>query len=420
MIHIWRLSEGGKDNLGLCCSEDGLVLGTTPLTERQDTRFVVRKQREIERLLDRGYRDYSEQPSGLDVDRLMPGLATVASALNADDLCLACIAAVHLRLPDLPDQFARSRMEAEDVLIKSAPSDGQSVNWNPALHPRAGTPRNPGWFAPTDGSAGEATSIQTAANDDPTVRSDTSPVADGESVRLRPGPKRIDELADFVEWLANARPKDEQVIRAEIKRYFYDVGDQGSANALNSALSVVLRAGTTEDDRQKILDSLDVFTRADPAVYAQTRDAVILGTLLSAGIPSGAAADLPSAAWKLGWAARGNYFSEQLGANLPASFPVIDKWLNGVATSIKSIDLNVATYQDAARLTYRLNAYIDNLATYEGSASGVFDITPSDISGRALSLAIPKGSMTAAQKAAIEAARLRAQAFDVDLIVTEF
>jgi hypothetical protein len=88
--------------------------------------------------------------------------------------------------------------------------------------------------------------------------------------------------------------------------------------------------------------------------------------------------------------------------------------------SIKSIDLNVATYQDAARLTYRLNAYIDNIATYEGSASGVFDITPSDISGRALSLAIPKGGMTAAQKAAIEAARLRAQAFDVDLIVTEF
>jgi hypothetical protein len=336
MIHIWRLSEGGKDNLGLCCSEDGLVLGTTPLIERQDTRFVVRKQHEIERLLDRGYRDYSEQPSGLDVDRLMPGLATVASALNADDLCLACIAAVHLRLPDLPDQFARSRMEAEDVLIKSAPSDGQSVNWNPALHPRAGTPPNPGWFAPTDGSAGEATSIQTAANDDPTVRSDTSPVADGESVRLRPGPKRIDELADFVEWLANARPKDEQVIRAEIKRYFYDVGDQGSANALNSALSVVLRAGTTEDDRQKILDSLDVFTRAHPAVYAQTRDAVILGTLLSAGIPLSAAADLPSAAWKLGWAARGNYFSEQLGANLPASFPVIDKWLNGVATRVSN------------------------------------------------------------------------------------
>jgi hypothetical protein len=289
MIHIWRLSAGGKDNLGLCCSEDGLVLGATPLIERRDSRFVVRERHEIERLLGRAYQPDLQQTNGADVDRLMPGLAAVATALNANDPCLACIAAVHLRLPDLPDQLARSRMEAEDILIKSAPSDGQSVNWDPALHPRTGTPPNPGWFAPTDGSADEGPSNRTAAN--PTVRSDASPAASGDWVRLRPGPTRIDELADFVEWLANARPEDEQAIRAEIKRYFYDVGDQGSAHALNSALSVGrgLGAGTTEDDRQKILDSLDVFTRAYPAAYAQTRDAVILGTLLLGGIPSGAA-----------------------------------------------------------------------------------------------------------------------------------
>ena len=420
MIHIWRLSAGGKDNLGLCCSEGGLVLGTTPLIERRDNRFMVRERHEIERLLGRAYQADLQQTNGADVDRLMPGLAAVATALNANDPCLACIAAVHLRLPDLPDQLARSRMEAEDILIKSAPIDGQSVDWDPALHPRTGTPPNPNWFAPTDGSVVEAPSNRTAANDDPTLRSDFSSVANGDWVRLRPGPTRIDELADFVEWLANARPEDEQAIRAEIKRYFYDVGDQGSANALNSALTVILRPATTGDDRQKILNSLDVFTRADPAVYAQTRDAVILGTLLSTGIPSGAAADLPSAAWKLGWAARGNCFSEQLGANLPANFPVIDNWLNGVATSIKSIDLNAATYQDAARLTYRLNAYIDQMALYEGGELGFTIIRSSEISGRALSLAIPKGSMTAAQRAVINAARTRAQASDVDLIVTEF
>lgn len=252
-------------------------------------------------------------------------------------------------------------MEAEDVLLKSVPSDGQSVNWDPTLHPRTGTPPNPGWFAPTDDSSDQTPSIQIATNDDPTVRSDALQDADANRVKLNAGPKRIDELADFVEWLANARPEDEEAIRAEIKRYFYDVGDQGSANALNSALSIVLRAGTTEDDRQKILDSLDVFTRTDPATYAQTRDAVILGALLSTGIPSGAAADLPSAAWKLGWAARGNYFSEQLGADLPVTFRTIDSFSNGIATSIKSIDLNAATYRDAARLTYRLNTYIDSI-----------------------------------------------------------
>ena len=79
-------------------------------------------------------------------------------------------------------------------------------------------------------------------------------------VRLRPGPQRIDELADFIEWIANAKPEDEQAIRAEIKRYFYDVGDQGSAAALNSALTVLLRPGITKEDRQQILDhQLDAF-----------------------------------------------------------------------------------------------------------------------------------------------------------------
>lgn len=107
-------------------------------------------------------------------------------------------------------------------------------------------------------------------------------------------------------------------------------------------------------------------------------------------------------------------------ANLPDTFPVIDKWLNGMATSIKSIDLNAATYQNAARLTYRLNQYIDNIAIYDGGSLGTIKIESSEISGRELLLAIPKGSMTSIQRAAIEAARARAQAFDVDLNIKEF
>ncbi len=55
----------------------------------------------------------------------------MASALEADDQCLARIAAVHLQLPDLPDRAARDSMEAEDSLIKLG-------DWNPALHPRIG------------------------------------------------------------------------------------------------------------------------------------------------------------------------------------------------------------------------------------------------------------------------------------------
>jgi hypothetical protein len=147
MIYIWRLSEGGEDNLGLACSNDGLILGRTPLVERRDQNFFVRDRTEIGRLLRRAYRtDFS-------VDRLMPGLAIVASALNANDPCLACIAAVHLRLPDLPDQTARDDMEEEDNLIKSS-------NWKSPLPAREmhkaspDDPKHPGWPAGTAGGLG--------------------------------------------------------------------------------------------------------------------------------------------------------------------------------------------------------------------------------------------------------------------------
>lgn len=130
MHAFWRLSEFGPDNLGLACTNDGLVLGRTPLIERRDERFVVRERNEIERLLKKAF------PQHTAVDRLMPGLATVASALNASDACLARIAAVHLKIPDLPSLGARRGMEIEDRLIKS-------VDWNPDLHPRTGTPPNP-------------------------------------------------------------------------------------------------------------------------------------------------------------------------------------------------------------------------------------------------------------------------------------
>lgn len=411
MIHqFWRLSESGEDNLGLTVTADGLVLGRTPLIERRDNNFAVRDCSEIKRLLSRAYR------TEVTVDRLMPGLATVASALNANDPCLACIAAVHLRIPDLPNQTARDGMEAEDVLIKS------SV-WNPALHPRTGTPPNPGWFAPTDGSGDQSSPFQTAQNDDPTRRSDASQGAGQNWVRLPPGHQRIDELADFVEWMANAKPEDEQAIRAEIKRYFYDAGDQGSANALNSVLTVLLRPGITQEDRQKLLNSLDVFTRADPAEYVQSRNYITELALQLGSIPPTESVDPHAAAWKSGWAKRGQYFDQLLrDGSLPPGFPTVDNFTGGVVTSIKSVDLNAATYQDGIRLTYGLNKYINDVAEFEGDEWDNIKVLSSEITGRTLSLAIPKSSMTEEQRIVIEAARAWAKSKDkpVDLIIGEF
>jgi hypothetical protein len=404
--HFWRLSEGGDDNLGLACTDDGLFLGRTPLIERRGRQFAVRDRSEIERLFRRI--DYIEEPA---VDRLMPGLSSVASAMNANDQCLARIAAVHLRIPDLPDRAARDRIEAEDALIKSA-------DWNPALHPRTGTPPNPGWFALTDGTGNQSPPVRFAEND-PISRSDAAQSIGENRIVLPPG-QRNDELGDLLEWIANAKPGDEEGIRAEIKRNYYDLGDKSGGDALNSALNNVLGPAVQYKDRQRILDAIGPYSFSSESDEQTVNALIAAGVILPAIFPPVAVPEGASVVWELGWAARGMTISEKFGANLPGNFPVIDSWLNNIATSIKSIDLRTTTYQSAPRLTYRANAYIDKLATFDGAKMDVWDIKSTAIKARVLSIIVPKGSMTEMQKAVFAAAKARAQAFDIDLIITPF
>ena len=432
MFHpIWRLSEAGPDNFGLACDDKGLFLGRTPLIERQDGRFVAREPSEIERLLRRAYR------TEVDAKPLMGGLATVAAALNANDLLLARIAAVHLRIPDLPDQAARNALEAEDCLIQYARGKpvAKSGDWNPVLHPRAGTPPNPGWFAPNEGgSSGDSPRTRVADNSAPAQQSDASPEPPDGRVKLPPSDDDIDELHDLVEWIANAKPEDEGAIRAEIKRKFYDIGDIAGGNALNRALSDSLEAGNNKKARQEILDSIADFAKNDPAIIGFIRESLPLLAIPGMGpgraASEGAAVEAETGAaaaeaaaenpWKMGWAKRGDYLHEKLGANLPRTFKTLDRFVDGAATSIKSIDLNAATYQDGARLTYRLNDYINKLANYQDSALGDIAVKVKDITSRTLSLVIPRGSMTSVQRAAFDSARIRAEKLGIKIVITEF
>ena len=150
MIHqFWRLTEGGGDNLGPAITGDGLVLGRTPLIERRGGRFVVRERAKIERLLKRAH---LAEPM---IDRLLPGLTTVASALNANDPCWARIAAVHLKIPDLPNFDARDELEAEDVLIKLAARQRPAVEQGHEIRKASpDDPKHPGWPKGTEGGRG--------------------------------------------------------------------------------------------------------------------------------------------------------------------------------------------------------------------------------------------------------------------------
>jgi hypothetical protein len=123
-------------------------------------------------------------------------LARVAFALNANDQCLARIAAVHLMIPDLGSTAARDAMAAEDSLIKYARDENTgAANWNSALHPRTGTPPNPGWFAPTGGEHDSA-AVRVAENQTDSHRTDALPASDDK--RITPPPDyQIGKPASF-------------------------------------------------------------------------------------------------------------------------------------------------------------------------------------------------------------------------------
>ncbi len=329
--------------------------------------------------------------------------------MNENDLRHARTVALRLRIPKVTDPISRLAIELEDLFIKverrGAALLRVDADWE-AKHPRAGTPPNPGWFAHTGGEGESDARLQ-----------------------LPPG-DRIDELGDLLEWIANAKSNDETAIRGEIKRLYYDVGDVRGGNALNYALSIVL-IDQDEQTRQSVLEDFEPYTRSDPAEVAQFGRDLTTGALLS-GLPGIISSDLPASAvailvlsteenvWALGWAARGRWIEEKLGANLPTWFKGIDDFRDGIATSIKSIDLNAATYQDAGRLSARINGYVKKLTEFNGAEYASLTVGSEQIETRVLNLAIPKGSITSVQKSVIDSAIENAKIVGVTLHITPF
>ncbi|MBS0598876.1 MAG: VCBS repeat-containing protein [Proteobacteria bacterium] len=111
-------------------------------------------------------------------------------------------------------------------------------------------------------------------------------------------------------------------------------------------------------------------------------------------------ADAAESVWRLNPFQRGQQIERALGQNLPYNFPVIDRFENGLATSIKSLDLNAKTYQNTAALSRVLRGYVDDVAAFNGRTWAGVRIRSQDISGRALDLAIPRGG-SAAQRSVL-------------------
>jgi hypothetical protein len=88
----------------------------------------------------------------IDVAAKASALALIAAAFNRGDLAMAAIATVQMQFPDPP---LTKGWETENEVTRRALELHRSrllKFWDPAKHPRTGTPPNPGWFAPEDGA----------------------------------------------------------------------------------------------------------------------------------------------------------------------------------------------------------------------------------------------------------------------------
>lgn len=135
---------------------------------------------------------------------------------------------------------------------------------------------------------------------------------------------------------------------------------------------------------------------------------------------------LGESVWKLPSVIRGRIIEKMLGANLPGTFPTIDRFKDGIATSIKSIDLTASTYLDPKRLASKIEWYIEKLAAFSHAemkdikgGGKVIVIKTEDIKYRELILAVPKGKMTPAQKAVFEEAIRTGKERGVEVIIKE-
>lgn len=154
------------------CDAQGVFIGHIPLLKQIDGSWTPRPTAELNDELTACYR------LPVDVAAKANAMALIARALSRGDVAMAAIAAVQMQFPDPPslakgwenpDQIARRARElARSWLLK---------DWNPAQHPRTGTPPNRAWFAPVAHPEGQ--DIQVAVRPDPHNPWKISPDSEG-------------------------------------------------------------------------------------------------------------------------------------------------------------------------------------------------------------------------------------------------
>ena len=112
----------------------------------------------------------------------------------------------------------------------------------------------------------------------------------------------------------------------------------------------------------------------------------------------GADSEVSDEIWSESSFARGRYFRDYAGANLAFNFPVIARFENGNAYSIKSIDLTAPSYSNLDYLGFHIDNLADQLSQFYGVENWGKDninIHRTDIRNKILYVIVPENSSQA-------------------------
>jgi hypothetical protein len=125
--------------------------------------------------------------------------------------------------------------------------------------------------------------------------------------------------------------------------------------------------------------------------------------------------------WDQGGVNRGRDYEVIKDANIASNFPTIDDFNSetGTATSLKTIDTNAATYQDASKLRSKVNEYSDKLGKFEGATWGGYVVPGDSVEEKVLEIGIPKNSLSKDQEKVFEDCAANAKENSVRLVVEE-
>ena len=139
---------------------------------------------------------------------------------------------------------------------------------------------------------------------------------------------------------------------------------------------------------------------------------------------SGASTEAPDTdVWGKNNLERGTWFEEYYGADLPHTFPVINSFEDGMATSFVSMDVTAPTYSDPSNITEKILEEASELAAFDGADVTIsgqeYNIPGESITGRTLLVVIPENA-SPESVAAIEYAGAQALLQGVSVRVEQY